>query len=325
MIYIEHESRDPFFWFGLEKDLLLGKELDEDVFLLWHTDPTLMLGRYQNTGTEIDEEYAKRRGIHIVRRLTGGGAIYTDPGSWQFSFIKREQDRQINFAAFVQPVLEGLRQMGLDVQMSARNDLLIDGRKFSGNAQYHFGGRVLHHGSILFDTDIEEMARSLTVDGEKLSLKGIRSVRQRVTNLKEHLSEDMDTEGFRDRLLTQMLRPGVKKRSLTAEDVLRIEREHASMFRSWEWVFGKSPEYQVVKSKRLAGGKVEIRLNVADGVISDCGIAGDFFYAGDIDAVTNGLRGCQYNRERIYEALTEVTRDRSFYQIELDELVECLF
>ncbi|MEL7608883.1 MAG: lipoate--protein ligase [Bacillota bacterium] len=324
MIYIEHQSLDPFFWFGLERDLLLGKDLPEDVFLLWHTEPTLMLGRYQNARAEIDEEYAKKRGIHVVRRLTGGGAIYTDPGSWQFSFIKREQDKQINFAAFVQPVLEGLRQMGLDVQMSARNDLLIDGRKFSGNAQYHYGGRVLHHGSILFDTDIEEMARALTVDGEKLNLKGIRSVRQRVTNLREHLGEDMDTLGFGERLLEKLLPPDAKRRVLEPGDVQRIEREHASMFRSWDWVFGKSPEYQVVKSKRLPGGKVEVRLNVTDGVIMECGIAGDFFYAGDIDAVTGSLKGCRYDRERIFEALSKVTWDRSFYQIDLDELIECI-
>jgi len=324
MIYIEHDSLDPFFWFGLEKSLLQGGALSDDVFLFWRTEPTLMLGRYQNAAAEINEEYADRRGIHIVRRLTGGGTIYTDPGSWQFSFIRRERDKQINFGEFVLPVLDGLRQMGLNAQMSARNDLLIDGKKFCGNAQYHGGGRVLHHGSILFDADIEEMVRSLTVDSEKIISKGIRSVRQRVTNLKEHINGDMDAEAFRDRLLFHMLPDSVERRTLSPADVLRIERMHAAMFRSWDWVFGSSPDFQVVNSKRLPGGKVEVRLNLENGVITDCGIAGDFFFAGDLDAVTERLRGCPYTRQSVYAALSEALSDRPFYQIGLEELMTCL-
>ena len=325
MIYIEHESRDPFFWFGLEKDILQSETFDEDVFLFWRTEPTLMLGRYQNAAAEINEEYARQRGMHIVRRLTGGGTIYTDPGSWQFSFVRRERDKQINFQEFIQPVLDGLRQMGLPAEMSARNDLLIGGKKFCGNAQYHGNGRVLHHGSILFDTNIEEMVRSLTVDNDKIISKGIQSVRQRVTNLKDYIDADMDAEEFRNRLLSHMLPNTITRRTLAPADVLRIERTHAELFRSWDWVYGKFAEYQVVGSKRLPGGKVEVRLNLENGIIADCGITGDFFFAGDIGTITRSLQGCRYNRQSVYTALATAMKDNPFFQIGLDELMECIF
>ncbi|HWR62391.1 MAG TPA: lipoate--protein ligase [Clostridia bacterium] len=324
MIYIEHDSMDPSFWFGLERELLQSDTLADDVFLFWRTEPTLMLGRYQNATAEINEEYARHHGIHIVRRLSGGGTIYTDPGSWQFSFIRRGYSKQIDFKEFVLPVFDGLRHMGLDVVMSERNDLLIDGKKFSGNAQHHCKGRVLHHGSILFDTDIEEMVRCLTVDSEKIISKGISSVRQRVTNLKEHTSEAMDAPDFRDRLLRFLLPDGIKRQALGPSDILRIQNNHAPMFKSWDWVFGQSPAFQVVKSKRLPGGKVEICLNLEKGVIVDCSITGDFFFAGEIDTVTERLKGCQYSRPGIYAALSDVMREQPFYQIGLDELTTCI-
>ena len=325
MIYIEHESMDPYFWFGLENDLMQNGALTEDVFLFWRTEPTLMLGRYQNAAAEINEEYANRRGIHIARRLTGGGAIYTDPGSWQFSFIRRERSKQIDFGEFVLPVLSGLKHMGLDVAMSERNDLLIGGKKFSGNAQYHSRGRVLHHGSILFDADIEEMVRCLTVDNEKIISKGIHSVRQRVTNLREHIGGDLDALAFGDRLLPFLLPDNVKKRVLEPADITRIQNTHALMFRSWDWVFGKSPDFQVVNSKRLPGGRVNICLNLEKGVITDCSITGDFFFTGDIGAVTKKLKGCRYDRPSIYKALSGMMKEQPFYRISLDELMTCIF
>lgn len=325
MIHIEHDSMDAAFWFGLEQDLLERDGLDEDVFLFWRTRPTLMLGRYQNAAAEIDEAYAKARGIAIVRRLTGGGTIYTDPGSWQFSFIRAEHSRQIDFKEFVLPVLSALRSMGLDVTMGERNDLLLDGRKFSGNAQYHGRGRVLHHGSILFDTDVDEMARCLTVDSAKIISKGIRSVRQRVTNLREHLGRAVDALAFRDRLLSHLLPDGVQRHTLSPAEAERIQAARAPLFGSWDWVYGHAPDYQVVKSRRLPGGRVDVRLNLEKGVIAACALTGDFFFSGDIAAVTEGLRGCRYEPESVRAALRGILAEHPFYQIGLDELVDLMF
>ncbi|HWR22872.1 MAG TPA: lipoate--protein ligase [Feifaniaceae bacterium] len=325
MIYLAHESMDAYFWFGLEYELLRKKEPEDDYFLFWRTEPTLMIGNYQIAAAEINEAYAKQKGIHIVRRLTGGGTIFTDPGSWQFSYIMRNREnREIAFEAFVRPVLEGLKAMGVDASMSARNDLLVDGKKFSGNAQHHTGSRVLHHGSILFDTDIDEMVRSLTVDDEKIVTKGIRSVRQRVTNLKEHVSEPMDMLGFRDRLLNSML-SGVKTRTLTREEISAAERTARQKFRSWDWVYGKAPNCQVSRSKRLNGGKVEVCLDVDKGVIENCSIHGDFFFAGDLNDLTDRLKGCPYNEQSVRAALGDALRLQPFYLIEPEELMACIF
>ncbi len=325
MIYLTHESMDAFFWFGLEYELLRKKEPEDDYFLFWRTQPTLMIGNYQIAAAEINEEHAKRQGIHIVRRLTGGGTIFTDPGSWQFSFIMRNRENsEIAFESFVRPVLEGLKAMGVDASMSARNDLLFEGKKFCGNAQHHSGNRVLHHGSILFDTDIDEMVRSLTVDDEKIVTKGIRSVRQRVTNLKEHINEQMDSLGFRDRLLGSML-SGVRARPLTEEESLAANRAAEQKFRSWDWVYGKAPNCQVSKSKRLNGGKVEVCLDVDKGVISSCSIYGDFFFAGELEKLTDRLMGCPYNEHSVRALLQDEMRSRSFYLIGAEELLECIF
>lgn len=325
MIYLTHESMDAFFWFGLEYELLRKKEPEDDYFLFWRTEPTLMIGNYQIAAAEINEAYAKQRGIHIVRRLTGGGTIFTDPGSWQFSYIMRNREnREIAFEQFVRPVLEGLKAMGVDASMSARNDLLVDGRKFSGNAQHHSCNRVLHHGSILFDTDIDEMVRTLTVDDEKIITKGIRSVRQRVTNLKEHIKEEMSPPGFRDRLLSSML-SGMKTRPLTEEEICAAQHTAEQKFRSWDWVYGKAPSCQVSKSKRLNGGKVEVCLDVDKGAISSCSIYGDFFFAGELEKLTDRLTGCPYNEQSVRDVLRDEMRSQSFYLIGAEELLECIF
>ncbi len=325
MIYISHESMDPFFWFALEYEFLQEREPQDDVFLFWRTEPTLMIGSYQIAAAEINEAYAKQRGIHIVRRITGGGAIYTDPGSWQFSYIKHNRTGAgIQFEEFVQPVLNGLRAMGIDASMSERNDLLVNGKKFCGNAQYRRGDRLLHHGSILFDTDIEEMVRGLTVDDEKLITKGVRSVRQRVTNLKEHIKEPMDAVDFRDRLLEHMLTGDVKRHILSDEQIQSVQETAQQKFKSWDWNYGRSPDFQVVKSKRLRGGKIEVRMNLEKGLIADCSIHGDFFFGGDIGAVTSRLKGCPYNEQSIRAALVTALQGQSFYMIGLDELVECM-
>lgn len=325
MIYLPHDSMDPFFWFGLEHELLRKQEPEDDYFLFWRTEPTLMIGNYQIAAAEINEAHAKLQGIHIVRRLTGGGTIFTDPGSWQFSYIMRNREnREIAFESFVRPVLEGLRDMGVDASMSARNDLLTDGRKFCGNAQHHSGSRVLHHGSILFDTDIDEMVRCLTVDDEKIVTKGIRSVRQRVTNLKEHIKEPMDSPGFRDRLLNFML-SGVTTRTLREEEIHAARNTAEQKFRSWDWIYGKAPNCQVAKSKRLNGGKVEVCLDVDKGVIATCSIYGDFFFAGELSALTDRLKGCPYNEQSVRAVLQDALRAQPFYLIQPEELMECIF
>ena len=175
MIYIETGSTDVYYNFGLEHYFATEKRLPDTVFLFWRTTPTLMVGKYQNILEEINKPYADAHGIHLVRRMSGGGTIYTDLGGWQFTFIEHSPNQQIEFAQYIGPVVDAVRELGADASFNGRNDLLIDGKKFSGNAQYRLGDCIVHHGSLLYDTNIEQMVASTTVDPYKILLYGATS------------------------------------------------------------------------------------------------------------------------------------------------------
>ena len=259
MIYIETGSTDVYYNFGLEYYFTVEKRLPETVFLFWRTTPTLMVGKYQNVLEEINKPYADAHGIHLVRRMSGGGTIYTDLGGWQFTFIQHREAGEIEFSQYIAPVIGALREMGVNAAFNGRNDLTIDGRKFSGNAQYRLGDCIVHHGSLLFDTDIEQMVASTTVDSYKIISKSIKSVRDRVTNISEHLPAPMDAETFKETMVRHRL-PGSSFRTgsgfsekarnspSTGSAALRAARSNSS----WMCKRGLSakPPYTVTSSPR---------------------------------------------------------------------------
>ncbi len=324
MIYIETDSMDPAFNFALEYYLMNTASFAEDYFLFWRTTPTLMIGRYQITAAEINEPYAKEKNIQVVRRTSGGGTIYTDPGGWQFSFIIKSDPGETDFRHYTAPVIRALAEIGVAAYFNNRNDLLIDGRKFSGNAQHRTKNCILHHGSILFDTDIDEMVRSITVADDKIISKGIQSVRQRVTNVIDHMEEKLTPLAFRDLMLKSLLKNTTSTYTLTAADKKEIQRIADEKFRSWEWNYGSSPAYEITKSRRFDGGKLEVYLNLDQGHIKDVRISGDFFFYGDISHLTAGLEGCPYREDAVRAALKKAMREDSFYMITLDELISCI-
>jgi len=322
MIHVKCDSTDAAFNFALEKYLMQCPEMPDDYFLFWRTTPTLMIGRFQNTLAEINMPYAKERGIKIVRRITGGGTIYTDLNGWQFSFIVKREGR-MDFAGFTRPILDALRSLGVDAQLSGRNDLTIDGRKFSGNAEFIGKGVTLHHGSLLFDTDLEELVRSLNVSDEKIISKGIKSVRQRVTNISEHLKEKMTSVEFRDVMLDFLLR-GMGTYELSRKDIESVEDIKRSQFDSWEWNFGNDPKFNVTKENRFAGGKLCAKVLVENGRIANIRFYGDFFADERIGALEQSLTGCRYDEENIKEALLNSNAADCFYNITAGEILSCI-
>lgn len=222
MIYIETGSTDVYYNFGLEHYFATEKRLPDTVFLFWRTTPTLMVGKYQNILEEINKPYADAHGIHLVRRMSGGGTIYTDLGGWQFTFIEHSPDQQIEFAQYIGPVVDAVRELGADASFNGRNDLLIDGKKFSGNAQYRLGDCIVHHGSLLYDTNIEQMVASTTVDPYKILSKSIKSVRDRVTNISEHLPRKLSVEEFKSCMVRHLMRGSTDTYAVTPEDDARI-------------------------------------------------------------------------------------------------------
>lgn len=325
MIYVDNNSMNPFYNFALEYYLITEKNLPEDqIFMFWRTEPTLMVGKYQNTLEEINDKYAKENNINVVRRITGGGTIYTDPGSWQFSFITRGKAKQIDFNKYITPVIDALAKMGVKAEFNSRNDLVINGRKFSGNAQCMLNGYTLHHGSLLFDTDFEQMVKCLTVDEYKIISKGIKSVKERVTNISEHLAEPMDGLTFKEYMVTSIMAGSTKVYKLTEEDISRVNEIAKEKFESWDWNYGKSPKFNITRVGRFDGGKMEFKLDVNKGVIESCSVYGDFFGSIDISVLCNALVGCKYNKESIKACLDKIITDNTFYNINYEELLDII-
>ena len=317
-------ENDAKFFFALEKYAMEELDIAPAYFLFWRTAPTLMIGRYQNTLAEINMTYARANNVSIVRRITGGGTIYTDPNGWQFSFIIRQPGEQrIAFSQFTSPILEALRSLGVDAQFSGRNDLTIDGKKFSGNAQFVRKSVVLHHGSLLFDTDLEALVRALNVADEKIVSKGIQSVRQRVTNIADHLPEKMTSLQFRDVMLSYLLRD-MDTYTLTAQDIRRVLEIRAAQFDLWEWNFGKDPAFNITREGRFAGGKLTARVFVEDGAIRDIHFYGDFFAKEGLEQLQAALVGCRYETDAVYALLSSLNAQDCFYQITFDELHSCI-
>ena len=324
MIYIETGSSDVYYNFGLEYYFTAVRPLDEEVFLFWRTTPTLMVGKYQNTLEEINQTYAEEHGIRVVRRMSGGGTIYTDPGGWQFTFINYGDGGEISFQEYISPVIDALRSLSVPAEFNGRNDLVIEGKKFSGNAQYKLNGNTVHHGSLLFDTDIEQMVKSTTVDEYKIVSKSIKSVRDRVTNISDHLREPLDAEAFKELMIRHIMRGSTRRYEVTEEDRKQIEQIADERFRSWEARYGKNPKCTVTKVGRFRGGKVEFLLDVKKGVITSAELRGDFFGTDRAGEIGPALCGCRYEREDIKNTLLEKDLASAIYGVTVDEIADTI-
>ncbi len=324
MMYIRHNSMDAKFNFALEKYAMDELGAAKEYFMFWRTTPTLMTGRYQNTLREINMPFAKQHNIDIVRRITGGGTIYTDENGWQFSFIVKDPgQRRIEFETFTQPILDALHSIGVHAEKSGRNDLVIGGRKFSGNAQYLRKNVVLHHGSLLFDTNLENLVRALNVADEKIISKGIQSVRQRVTNIAEHLSNPMTSLEFRDVMLSFLLR-GMDTYELTPQDIARVNEIKQAQFASWAWNFGREPAFNITKEARFAGGKLTVQSFVDGGIITDIHFYGDFFAQDGLEQLQQRLVGCAYREDAIRAALIAEAAGDLLFGITAEEILCCI-
>lgn len=326
MIYISLDYTVPYENFAGEYYFAVEKPLDEDVFLLWRDEPSVIVGKYQNTLEEVDLAYTAAHGIHVARRLSGGGTVYHDLGGWQFTFITRDSGEAIEFERFMHPIVDALRSLGLDVRQTGRNDIALypagseRGYKISGNTQYKKGGVTVHHGTLLFDTDIEEMVRATTPKAYKITSKAIKSVRERVTNIRPHLPVDMSAEEFRDALAARLTD---RVYVLTWEDRARIREIAEARFAGEKWNYGANPKFAVEHELHLPGGTVELGVTVKDGVIREAGLSGDFFAGEAADGIAQSLIGVEYTAEAVAAALKNV--GETLYGIAVEEIVRGIF
>lgn len=324
MIYIETGSSDVYYNFGLEYYFTLEKQLPETVFLFWRTTPTLMVGKYQNVLEEINKPYADAHGIHIVRRMSGSGTIYTDLGGWQYTFIQHKEADTITFQEYIAPVIDALKEMGIHAEFNGRNDLIIDGKKFSGTAQYRLGNSIVHHGSLLFDTNIEQMVASTTVDDYKILSKSIKSVRDRVTNIAEYLPTPMDADKFKECMVRHIMKGSANTYVPTEEDKIRIRQLAKEHFDNWDSIYGATPSFNIERTGRFSGGKIQFKIDVKKNVIQDISVYGDFFSTMDAKTICQALKGCKYERQAVLNSLHEHHLDGAIYRISAEEIAQTI-
>ena len=326
MIYIQsmgHQAADNFaleYW-------LTKKGFDDLIFLLWSTDPTIMLGKYQDALAEVNLEYADLRHLTVARRLSGGGTIFTDRGSFQYSFIKPSVKQTIGFDSFLTIICNALIALGLPVKRSSRNDLTSNGRKFSGNAQYNRNGYVVHHGSLLFAANIDEMTAALHVDPMKLKAKKISSVHQRVLNLRDFLP-DLSAEEFASKLKQAVLNQAgnVVNYSLTSTDRDEIQAIKANLFANPSFVYGRTPQTAITKEKYFAGGGlVKLAVNIDHGYLKQIHITGDFFSNLDVQGLEKALAGKMFQPAIIRPVLDQWLQKTPIQNITTEQVLDLLF
>ncbi|MGC3677806.1 lipoate--protein ligase [Enterococcus faecalis] len=334
MIFVPNENNDPRVNLAIETYLLTEMPLDEPILLFYINEPSIIIGRNQNTIEEINKEYVDEHGIHVVRRLSGGGVVYHDHGNLNFSFIMPDDGNSFrDFAKVTQPIIQALQDLGVEgAELKGRNDLVINDMKFSGNAMYATNGRMFAHGTLMFDSDIDEVVNTLKVRKDKIESKGIKSVRSRVTNIKPFLSEDkqeMTTEEFRQEILLKIFGVDsidqVKTYELTDQDWAAINKISEQYYRNWDWNYGKSPAFNLERRHRFPIGSIEMKMNVADGAIQEIKIFGDFFGLGEIKDVEDILTGVKYDKASLEEAIDQIDVKKYFGNIEKEDLLGLIY
>jgi len=326
MLCIHHHSTDPYF--NLAVDEYIFKHIEEDCFMLWRNDNAIIVGKHQNTLSEINVDYVQDKGIKVVRRMSGGGAVYHDLGNLNFTFTKTNQEAgQVDFHLYTQPILDVLKELGVNAEFQGRNDLVIDGRKFSGNAEYILKNKVLHHGTILFSSHMPDISGALKVNPLKFKDKAVKSVPKRVTNVMDHLSEPISLEDFTQRVMNHIVNTHEDCRpySLTETDIKAIEKIRDEKYRQWDWNYGHSPDYNFQQGVRSQGGTLEMHLDVHKGVITKCRIFGDFFTTDDISHIEEALIGLRHDKAIIKDRLDDFSIDRYFHNMTREDIIAAMF
>lgn len=329
MLFIDNRGiTDPALNLALEEYALKTFPADDDYLLFYINEPSIIIGKNQNTVEEINAAYVKDNGIHIVRRLSGGGAVYHDLGNLNFSFITNDDGKSFhNYRKFTEPVVQALRGLGVEAELTGRNDIQVGERKISGNAQYSTKGRMFSHGTLMFESQIDNVVSALNVNPEKIKSKGVKSIRSRVANISEFLREPIPIEEFRRQLLQSIFGgTDIPEYELAESDWEAVRKLADERYRNWDWNYGKSPSFNVRKTQRIEGaGTFDVRLNVEGGKIAEAAVFGDFFGAWDAKEFADKLVGVKYDEEAVRALLDEVDLTRYFGAVTKEQWLELMF
>ncbi|HFZ6715515.1 TPA: lipoate--protein ligase [Streptococcus agalactiae] len=327
MKYIVNTSNDPAYNVALEAYAFQKLTDIDEIFILWINEPAIIIGRHQNTIQEINKEFIDKNGIHVVRRLSGGGAVYHDLNNLNYTIISNNtQEGAFDFQTFSKPVIDTLAKLGIKAEFTGRNDLEINGQKFAGNAQAYYKGRMMHHGCLLFDVDMSVLGQALKVSKDKIESKGIKSVRARVTNIVDHLSDKITVQEFSDAILAQMKEeyPEMDEYVLSDAELSEIQAMRDNQFATWDWTYGKAPEYTIERGVRYPAGKITTYANVENSTIKSVKIFGDFFGVKPVDDIEKMLEGVRYDYKDVLAALKTVDTSQYFSRMTPEEITKAI-
>ena len=317
---------DPRLNLALEEHLLLTLDVAESHLLFYVNEPAVIIGKHQNTVEEIDTAFVAERGIRVVRRISGGGAVYHDLGNLNFSVITAySPERFNNYAEFTGPVVAALRSLGVPAEVTGRNDIAVEGRKVSGNAQVVRAGRMFSHGTLLLDTNLDDVTRALRVKPGKIESKGIQSIRSRVANIGEYLAPPIGIAEFRDRLLEHLFPGGPAVHALSDADRDAARALAARKYGTWEWNYGESPPFNLQRARRFPIGEIDLRVQVEDGYVRSIRFTGDFFSGREVSELERALAGVRYARAELAAVLDAADVPSYFAGLGAGDVLELLY
>lgn len=322
MLLINNTSTNAYFNLAMEEYFL--KNTNEDIFMLWRNESAIIVGKNQNTLSEINYEYVKQNKIKVVRRQSGGGAVFHDLGNINFTFISCNDNSFSDFKRFTMPIIDALKNLNIQAEFSGRNDLLIDNQKFSGNAQYNYKNKVMHHGTLLFSSEINDLSSALKVKPSKFIGKSVKSVKSRVTNIANHLEQDMTVLEFKNYLMN-FINSKYENNclyQLSEEDINEINKLVEDKYNTWQWNFGHSPKYALNNEIKYPGGNIEFSLNVEKGLIKEIKFFGDFFGKKDVSYIEDLLKNTNHNEASIRSILNNIDINDYFLNCDIDILVD---
>jgi lipoate-protein ligase A len=323
--YLETGSQNPFYNLAFEEYVLCHRT-EGNYLMLWQNDNSIIIGQNQNAEAEINRSFVEAHNIRVARRTTGGGAVYHDLGNLNYSFISDAGDAErLTMEHFTRPIVEALKGLGLQAEASGRNDILVEGRKVSGTAQRLVKGRILHHGTLLFDSNPEMVSGALHVDSSKFQSKSSKSVRSRIGNIRGFLPKDMELSDFWAYLKTALAGSGLQQETLTEQELAAVEELMRTKYDTWEWNFGRSPKYDLVNKRRFDGGSLEVGLHVEKGLIQSIGFYGDFLAVSSLEPLTVALVGCPFRQAEVSAILDRFPLQELFGSITRDEVLDTIF
>jgi lipoate-protein ligase A len=326
MLCIQSEHKDPFINLAAEEHIL--RNYSEDCFLMYVNEPSVIIGKHQIAYAEINPEFVRRKKIKVARRISGGGAVYHDEGNLNYTFIVNgNKGNLVNFRKFTAPVIEFLRHYGVIAKFEGRNDLMVHGRKISGNAEHIWKNKTLHHGTLLYSSNLSELSDALKPGPGKYTGKAVPSIRSSVVNIADYIPERMNIHEFRSRFLEYIMNnfPGSQVFRFPADDVSEIEKLKDDKYNRWDWNFGYSPAYIFENTLITGRGMIGLNIAVEKGIIQSFRISGESFWPDEIELVNRTFSGLRHERQSLEETISTLDFDHFFSGITPEDFLSNLF